>query len=104
MLEQAVGLIERTLGTDHAAIAEPLELLSLLYTEAGRKKEALVAAERVEKIGNRFLETALVIGSDRQKRLLLDSTSTTTDLAVSLAVAAATPREEAALLSAVAGT
>ncbi|HNB72815.1 MAG TPA: tetratricopeptide repeat protein [Acidobacteriota bacterium] len=99
LFRRSLAIRERVLGPDHPLVGDSLNNLAGLYQAKGETTQAIVFLTRSNDTTERDLIRNLVSGSENQKALYLNQTSTQTDQTISLQVQGA-PRDQAALQAA----
>lgn len=99
MMGRVLTIQEKTLGPEHAGTAESLEKLSLLHFALGRTALAVQLKERSSAIKDRDAMLSLAIGSEEQKRAVLEAQQRDTDKAISLHTRAAAEDPRASRLA-----
>ncbi|HNG94776.1 MAG TPA: CHAT domain-containing protein, partial [Acidobacteriota bacterium] len=95
LYQQALALQERALAPNHPELAQTLYNLAALCQADGTIAQAAGYLSRSNEVTERDLIRNLVLGSERQKLLYLDTTSLKTDLTVSFHLQAAPQNPEA---------
>ena len=84
LLNQTIDLMERTYGSDHPDLAEPLLWLSYSAAAKGNSERAFALTSRLLDIEEQNLPRVLAVGSEAQKAAFMSWLRPSTDAAISL--------------------
>jgi CHAT domain-containing protein/Tfp pilus assembly protein PilF len=81
---RALDILEKKYGPDHLDLVDPLQGLAIVYEAIGDIDRSIAYQMRANAVTNHNLTYNLMLGSERQKLIYLDSLSEQTDQTLSL--------------------